>query len=500
MQRSLARRDATLLVIALLFALQAAIRFNSHLSHDAAWFLYAAGRLIDGAVLYRDIVEVNPPLATWLAMPIAALARATGLSAALLLKMGVLLLTALSLALSARFLCAAKEVSIGVRHAILILAAALMLFVPAYDFGQREHLLILLVTPWLLLRWGRLLGERPQPGLPLLVGFLAAAGFWLKPQCLVAALAVEIAILVQRRSLRLTFSAENLAAIGFSLLYLAAIRLFAGDFYERMIALGATAYVPFYGFGWVKIASRTMLPVLLGIAALAGGSFLQPQLRLLRSLLVVAGAAFLFAFVIQAGFRYQSIPSLFCLALAAGLGVACLATGEARIAGPRQWIVAAGSTIGVATVFLATALVQFVHYRGVPFERSIAAEAPEARSVFIASTSVYFGFPMVEEKGLDWASRFPLQWLAPYVATTLDEGGAPSDDVGRYALEAMVSDLRDFAPDIVFVNESPDQLHYRGRPLDYVAFWNHDPRFAALWSVYEERGLAGDFRVYVRRR
>src|SRR4029077_2389608 len=37
---------------------------------DMAFLLYAAGRLLDGATLYRDVVEINPPLVIWLNVPI----------------------------------------------------------------------------------------------------------------------------------------------------------------------------------------------------------------------------------------------------------------------------------------------------------------------------------------------------------------------------------------------------------------------------------------------
>src|SRR5690242_6137582 len=47
---------------------------------DMAFLLYAAGRLLDGATLYRDVVEINPPLVIWLNVPIESLARATHLS------------------------------------------------------------------------------------------------------------------------------------------------------------------------------------------------------------------------------------------------------------------------------------------------------------------------------------------------------------------------------------------------------------------------------------
>jgi hypothetical protein len=162
-------------------------------------------------------------------------------------------------------------------------------------------------------------------------------------------------------------------------------------------------------------------------------------------------------------------------------------------------LLAAGSAIGVAAVLVAAASMQFVEYRGGPFERAIAAEAPKARSIFIASTSNSHPFPLVEEQGFIWASRFPSQWFLPFTATTLDESGVPVDGVGQLALEATVSDLIEFAPDIVFIDERPERPDFRGDPLDYVVFWNKDVRFPRAWRAYDRRGDADGFGIYVRR-
>lgn len=212
--RWLARPGAAAIAIAGLFVLQAVIRFDAHISHDVAWYLYAAGRVLDGAVLYVDVVEVNPPLGIWLALPFAALARVSGLSAIVLFEVGVFLLTMVSLALVARLLSAASDVSAQARRLFLIVVAALMLFLPAFDFGQREHLLILLVTPWVLTRWSRLMGKPTSSGLAMLVGLMAAAGFWQKPHCLLAVVAIEVAILWRTRNVRTIFAPENVAEIG----------------------------------------------------------------------------------------------------------------------------------------------------------------------------------------------------------------------------------------------------------------------------------------------
>ena len=71
------RPAISLILIAALFVCQIAIRLGSDLNHDTAWFLYVAQGMLDGGELYRDFVEVNPPLAIWLTVPIVMLSRAT---------------------------------------------------------------------------------------------------------------------------------------------------------------------------------------------------------------------------------------------------------------------------------------------------------------------------------------------------------------------------------------------------------------------------------------
>jgi hypothetical protein len=69
------------------------------LNHDVAWFLFAANRFLDGAELYRDIVEVNPPLVIYHSVAPVAVARLTGLEPITCLMVYVFLLIGFSLAI-----------------------------------------------------------------------------------------------------------------------------------------------------------------------------------------------------------------------------------------------------------------------------------------------------------------------------------------------------------------------------------------------------------------
>src|SRR6185437_14974726 len=57
-----------------LTALTTALRLVDTVDSDVAWQLWIAGRLHAGAHLYRDIIEVNPPLWFWMAIPVERLA------------------------------------------------------------------------------------------------------------------------------------------------------------------------------------------------------------------------------------------------------------------------------------------------------------------------------------------------------------------------------------------------------------------------------------------
>ena len=69
------------LALAVLFAIVSLhFRFSTYINHDVAWYLYSAGRLLDGGRMYQDMfVDVNPPLALYLTVPPVYLARLTGM-------------------------------------------------------------------------------------------------------------------------------------------------------------------------------------------------------------------------------------------------------------------------------------------------------------------------------------------------------------------------------------------------------------------------------------
>jgi len=481
--------------LAIGFAAQAAFRFNSALNHDVAWYIYVARGLIEGKTLYVDFVEVNPPLGIWLLVPVVWLGQAAGIDAVPLLYGLILALTFGVIVLLRRYLRAWPSLGAAGGNFALLLIAFVLLFVPGRNFAQREHLMVLCFVPWLFLRAARAHGFVPSSIESIAAGAAAALGVCFKAHGILAPIAVELALLLVHRQWRAVLATENFSAAAVAALYGAAVYLFAPAFYGEMIELGIRAYMPFYGVGayWIFVGSlQTALSILLALILLAMGATACRELTVAG-----AGAAIgvLLSFYVQAkGYSYQILPAqmLACIAAASAFATVCAAS-------PVNSRTAFAATAVMVVVLVMNVYDQTYRHRGAPFEKAMAAYAPQAKSVFIASTNVYSGFPLVLRHDLTWASRYPALWLTPYVATVSRLGEMPADPIAAKALHDTVSDLTTFRPDVVFIDVSKEQTYVPGESFDYLGFWSADPRFAGLWADYEFRGAEADFAVYTRK-
>jgi hypothetical protein len=71
----LERRSVFVVVLAFLLGFSLAAEFTSYARPDTGFLLDAAARVLDGARLYVDVVEINPPLIIALNMVAVLFAR-----------------------------------------------------------------------------------------------------------------------------------------------------------------------------------------------------------------------------------------------------------------------------------------------------------------------------------------------------------------------------------------------------------------------------------------
>jgi hypothetical protein len=178
---------------------------------DQCWFLYAAGRVLDGVTLYGPhLTEVNPPLTVWFSTIPVALASLFHASPVLLLKIITWAAVFASAAWCTRIIRAA-----GLAASLLVAAlcfsaiTAAELSLTDYLLGQREQFLVVFVLPYAL--YAACLTLRFSRAERVALGIAAAIGLCFKPQHVLIVVTLELFLLLYTRNLRRLLRAELLA-------------------------------------------------------------------------------------------------------------------------------------------------------------------------------------------------------------------------------------------------------------------------------------------------
>ncbi len=469
---------------------------------DAAWYLYVARRVLSGAHLYRDIIEINPPLIVLMSAPVVLLARVLRASDLAVYDVSVAALAAGCVAFAVRQLrYAIGEDRVVMRRAValLLLIALVPLAIP--DFGQREHLLLALILPYLCLSAARAEGGSAPTWEALAVGLMAGIGFALKPFYAPIWIVTECYLIFARRAGAPWKRFESFAIGVFLVLYGVAVLAVFPEYLGLVTWLG-----PIYAsLLWVPIS--TMILSKEGFLALFAVLALVPRRepRGLRAVLLAAVAASLAAVLIQhKGWSYHYYP-IHAEAFVV-LGLALLARGSSD---GRRW----GRALVVLPAVLALDLGLVLTKRAREavaqgsFQREIAGEmAPLVRqyaagqSILGLTISPEPSFPLVNVSGVDWAMRFPSLWMIPALyarerwASLGDpvRSGSRSRDE-RYLIDAVTTDFVARRPAVIIVYASP-----RGAPdlAGYLASADH--RFAVALGDYRRLRVVSGYTFLVR--
>ena len=375
--------------------------FLLQITHDAAWQMWIGRQLLHGANLYTDIIEINPPLWFWLAVPLAALSELTGISALHILIVTFLLATAVSILMIARLL---PEKSQAQRFLILLMFVVVA--VPPGNFGQREHFTLITTVPYVLLIANRDAATPVPRSLAVLVGIFAALGFALKPHFALVPIALELWL--RRRLIR----PETVAMVLCAALYSIAVLVIEPDYFTNAVPLTQRAYGEFGHFQPLMLIP-TALPFLLAV-------FLPRPRESTASALLIASLIFYLAFVAQMkGFAYQAIPAMGLLALSLAASIPKLPKLQAALA-------------FVIALFAISANLA-------PYRTPAWADVPNGSSYAALSVAPRAGWPLVEERGLQWPLSAMSLWMAPAVG----------DEIGGW----VTKDLRCNPPTYLLVDD-----------------------------------------------
>ncbi len=503
--------------------------FGRPLNHDVGYHIHAATRLVEGARLYVDLYEINPPNIFYLNKAPALFAQATGLSDILTFYTWVALLALASIALIAHLLAKLAELPILLRR-ILILALIyhFFLFEPQ-AFGQREYYFVIFFAPYLAAAFLTLKGIR----LPLWACFAVAVPLAIattqKPHFLLPFLLVELTLCLQHRSLYSLFRRENwIAGVTMLAAVLVTLQLHP-EFLADMLPMVLGTYNA-YDQGLIVLTYNgrflRLVGALLAVALMLRYFLRDQRAKELALLWVIAALGMTGFYLLQAkGYTYHSLPA----AVFMNLGLATLVagyiagrTGRSQntmiegVAADRVIRRGMGAAIGFAlsVAFFGTTAAAYIYkpmqYGGLysdwmrDYTQTLREHASDQPS-FAFSSSIYIAYPPVPLAGSLWPYRYNHLWPMPNFYRSDDPHSgeavyrAPGQqgDLERRFFETVVSDLLANPPHIVAVETQRYKQGFGYLGFDFIKYYSLDPRFADFWRDYVLLKSVGPIDLYL---
>jgi hypothetical protein len=505
---------------------------RSPLKDDIAWLLYVARRWVAGKELYVDVIEVNPPLIIWISAIPLKLAQWWNVNQQFV-AMPFFAAIALACAWWSACLLRPNGGMFAARIPVFAVIGAILLIIPAGDLGQREHLLVAAFLPYLILfartvtegqlhersytqstapRVGVAAGAKSKryPGFEeawvnhassIAAGVVAALGCALKPQYGLVFAAMEVVALCHRVR---PWRAAPLAAAATLVFYVGLVAVVCPAYLSRAVPMALALYgatdVPF------RVLFGYSAP-LLAAEGLAIFLWWRDRNRFSCAALLMAGTMFavvssVICFIDGKDWFYHRLPATVMTVLTLTLWVAATiydrATREPDASRPhnRSWrgLAVAGLVIalfcGAAVQRLGPEMRQAVEPKKTTVARLEALiRLHHARTYIAFSEWIALGFPVVNNTGVVWASRFDSMWAlkGELWAARADPNAAREWPIARW----VAHDFLAGCPDIAVVDT-------RG-PLNYIGVLSTaEPAFARAWARYKQIVAFDGLKVYKR--
>ncbi len=524
---------------------------RSPLKDDIAWLLYVAHRWMAGRELYVDLIEVNPPLIIWISAIPLTLARWLAVTPQFV-AMPAFAAIALGCAWWSACLLRPIGGLFAARIPVFAVIGGVLLIIPAADLGQREHLLVAAFLPYLILFARRLAagqgGARPSamsrdgeaPAATdspdetpastgvrsdlitgVAVGVLAALGCALKPQYGLVFGVLEIVALSHRIR---PWRPAPLAAAATLIGYVALVAWVCPAYLRRAVPMALALYgATDVSFGALLLKSAPLLAAEeLAIVLWWRHRRTSAHTDLLMTGVVFAATSSVICFIDGKDWFYHRLPAMVATLLVLILWAASSIASRRENASPSRldhaprmdlaprvdhstgsdradrmpWVglVATAVVVTLFCVSAARRLEPEVRQAVEPQATTVARlealiRLHHARTYIAFSEWIALGFPVVNNTGVLWASRFDSMWAlkGELWRAHIDPAVAREWPIAHWVAHDFIAGC----PDIAVVDTREG--------LNYIRVLSGaEPSFARVWSRYKEIVAFDGLKVYKR--
>ena len=499
------------LVAALQVVLCAAAVCPQYVNHDAAWYLHMAHVWLDGATLYRDVVDTNPPLIVFLTAIPVYVARVVHVTEPAVFKAFVFGAAGISTFASISLIRRIVEDESS-RAVLTVLLVFLLFPFTKGDFGQREHLTVLLVLPYVLATAAWAVGRPSTERIDLMTGVVAGLGFAMKPYFVLTWLVIESCVFLVSPRSRSVLRPASIGVAATLLVYTIIVMVFVPHYLD--VARGVIAV-----YGGLNAPPSLMLRLpdfqLWTFAALLLALVRLPARQRTPCLVLFAAATgFLVAAVLQLkGWSYHLYPCRVFLLMVLGTAIVGLADAHPTaldvIRGGRRNLVAAVlAAVSIWSVrYLVEARRPLLADLVTPLANLVRNQQADSLALLSMGSIVYPAFPTVNYVEATWVMRHHSLWFLP---------GLYDDELRRtdrepvfrsieqmttlehQYFEQVIEDLCRRPPRLLVVEPPILKAPVGRRAIDLVAYYRQDERFDRLFAAYKPSATIGQFVAYSR--
>jgi len=233
------------------------IQSSIFINWDVSWLTHLADRLLNEGIHQDNFFEINTPMSIYIYIPAVLFSKLTHLSTLISIRCYIFSLVVLSSFLCSQLLNHSQD-----KKLLLLVLTGILLIFPISQFGQREHMFLILTLPYLFLLNTQIAPNHPLNKGGLLIGVLAGIGFAIKPHFIFVLLLLEIYISIKQKKL---FRIESLTIYFILWIYVLSVIYLQPTYLSLVIPLASYFYHPEFPNAWVCFSQDSLLLFILSV-------------------------------------------------------------------------------------------------------------------------------------------------------------------------------------------------------------------------------------------
>ena len=512
------RQKMIVFFIIILFVFSIFIQIHMYQDWDMLFLLEGGKRLLAGGSYTHDLFENNPPLIYFFSMAINWLANTFSVNSVLVFKLVIYTFIVYSLT-TCHYLLSFNSIGANPVNSLqppstahskqgfiwlLLTLAFCLLILSSYCFGEREHLMLILVMPYYFSLYQSALHIQFRLILRILISLFAALGFAIKPYFLFSFVLCELLFMYWQRNWKTIFRLEPLIIFGVFVAYLIMIDVLMPDFYSVVLLWILKFYVLEHNSFIDMLANGALFNALF---LLLSSLLLSQYIGRMGLLLIIILLGDLSSFIIQGkGWFYHAYPLITMNSLLATLLIYNLILNSHR---NKLYPVFCTAIIISQLYFTLLPFVVDFHHRYYYYKNSsssfqqlisIAKKHAQNKYIFFFSTDLSRTLPIVYCSDAKLGSRFPTLWMLPGLLNnqyTLNQCDKSCLIAKQQLRHYIIEDFEQYQPELVYVDISTQKYSFKF-PFDYLTFMQKSSKFKSIWQHYCYLLVRSNYAIYQR--